>query len=276
MNAQAFADYLTIDAVNWSTLKELRRSPLHYRYRLENPRADTRLLRAGRTNHTAVFEPDRFLLEYVVFDHENKGGKVVRNGNAWEAFKAAHANKTILTPTEYAAALAVRDAARNCELAKPYLRKGRAEFAIQWRDPLTGLQLKARIDWLSDSKPAILDLKTTGSITYNALSWTSYKLAHHCQLGFYQWGIKEALGLDVPVKVLAVELGEPHDATVLEYGEDELETGRNEAQALLVKLAEHRSTDRWPGQYTEELVLQFPPSVTRHDDENVSELGLED
>lgn len=276
VNAQAFAEYLQIDAVNWSTLKELRRSPLHYHYRLHNAREDKPILRGGRAAHTAVFEPDRFMLEYAVFDHENKGGKVVRNGKAWDTFKAANAHRSIITPAEYARALTYRDAVRSHPLAKPYLERGRAEFAIRWRDDETGLNLKARLDFLSDSKPALVDLKGSGSIAYSAFSSMAYKLAYHCQLGFYRWGLKCALGLDLPVIVIAVEAEAPHDVAVFEYGEPELDAGLNEARSLLVKLAYHREKNVWPGQYAEEQVLEFPSWATERDDENLTELGLED
>jgi hypothetical protein len=276
MNAIEFGHYAAIDAVNWSTLKELRRSPLHYRHRLTSPLEDKANLRAGRAAHTAVFEPDRFLLDYALFDHKNKGGKVVRNGNIWKEFRAANAHRTIITPAEYRRAITYRDAVRANKFAMVYLERGQAEKTITWRDPESGLNLKARLDFLSESSPAVVDLKGTGSIVYSRFAATAYKMGYHCQLGFYQWGVREALGLTVPVKVIAVEDGPPHDVGVMEYGEPELEAGLNEVRSLLVKLAYHRERDEWPGQYTEEQVLEFPTWATERDDENVSELGLED
>jgi hypothetical protein len=233
-------------------------------------RKEKPIMRGGRAAHTAVFEPDRFALEYAVFK-----GKV-RRGKAWEAFAAAHAGDTIVSVKEYSKAIAYRDAVRAHWMAQPYLEKGRAEFAIQWRDDETGLPLKARLDFLSDSKSAIVDLKGSGSIAYPAFSSTAYKMGYHCQLGFYRWGAKCALGLDLPVKIIAVEAEAPHDVTVFDYGEEELDAGLHEARSLLVKLAYHREKNVWPGQYEEELVLQFPTWATKRDDENLTELGLED
>jgi hypothetical protein len=275
VSPRAFADYLGIDAVNWSTLKELRKSPLHYKHRLGSPRADKANLRAGRAAHTAVFEPDRFLVDYALFDHENKGGKVVRNGKVWDAFKATNAHRTIITPTEYQRAITYRDAVRSHILAKPYLASGQAEKTIAWRDPETGLDLKARLDFLSDGKPALVDLKGSASIAYGRFSSTAYKMGYHCQLGFYQWGVKEALGLDVPVMVIAVEDAEPHDVGVFEYLPDCLEAGLNECRSLLTKLAYRRETNTWPGQYEEEQVLEFPTWATPDANDDIAELGLE-
>lgn len=269
-----FADYLKLDAVNWSTLRELRKSPLQYRYRLDNAREDTATLRRGRTNHTALFEPDRFMLEYAVFDHENKGGKVVRNGKAWDAFREANAGRTIITPEEYARALAIRDAVRASPLASKYLQRGTAEKSIQWRDDATGLLCKARLDFESTDPPAIVDLKGSASIAYGRFASTSYKMGYHCQMGFYRWGAKMALGVDLPVIIIPVEINAPHDVTAFEYGEPELEAGLSEVRSLLIKLAYHREKNVWPGQYDEVQVLEFPSWATP-DANDISELELE-
>ena len=272
----SFTEYLEIEAVNWSTLKEMRRSALHYRHRVTVPREDTASLRAGRIAHTAVFEPERFATDYALFDHENKGGKVVRNGNVWEEFKKANAHKTIITPAEHAKAMALSAAVRAHPLASPYLQRGHAEKTIQWTDPETGLRCKGRIDFDSSSKRAIVDLKSSASIAYGPFASTSYRLGYHCQLGFYQWGYKEATGEDLPVVVIPVEASAPHDVTAFEYSQDCLDTGREEARSLLVKLAHHREKNTWPGQYAEELVLEFPAWVDADDNEDISDLGLED
>jgi hypothetical protein len=243
---------------------------MRYRYRLDHPRGDTPTLRSGRTAHTAVFEPDRFALEYAVFKGPRRAGK------AWEAFEAAHAGDTILKVDEYERCIAIRDAVRNHPIAGPYLAKGRSEFSIRWKDPDTQLACKARLDFVSDSKPALVDLKTTRSIVYPHFAATAYKLGYHCQLGYYQWGLKLALGLELPVKVIAVESEPPHDVAVFEYGEPELGMGLLEAQSLLIKLGFHREKQTWPGMYDEEQVLEFPAWATEREDENLEELGLED
>lgn len=271
----SFDDYLALDAANWSTVKELRTSALHYRHRIQRPRKDTAGLRAGRSAHTAVFEPDRFLLDYAVFRHKNKGGKVVRKGKAWDEFKAQHEGQNIITPDEYATALAFRDAVRNHELARPYLERGAAEKTIEWTDPETGLKCKARLDFVSESKPSLVDLKGTGSIVYGTFASTAYRMGYHCQLGFYRWGLREALGLDLPATVIAVEAKAPHDVGVFPYLEDCLDAGLDEVRSLLVKLAYHREKNQWPGMYSEEQVMEFPPYVDASTNDDTSDLGLE-
>lgn len=265
----AFDEYTGIDAVNWSTLKEMRRSPLHYKYNMDLPRKETATLRAGRASHTAVFEPDRFMLDYAVYK-----GKT-RRGKKWEAFKAAHHGQTILRVPDYEKALAFRDAVRSHDRAKPYLESGAAEITIRWRDNETGLLCKARLDFRSDSKRCLVDLKGTGSIVYGTFANTAYKLGYHCQLGFYKWGLREALGLDWPVTIIAVESAGPHDLVVFDYSEECLATGLDETRSLLTKLAYHREKNEWPGMYSEPQYLEFPAWVDASENDDVSDLGLE-
>ncbi len=271
-----FAAYLEIEGVNWSTLKELHfKSALHYRHRLDNPREDTKALRKGRVNHTAVFEPERLLSEYVIFDHENKAGKIVKTGKVWDEFEATHADKTILTPSEYADAIAVRDAVRNHPLARPYLERGEAEKAITWRDQETGLACKSRLDFVSKSKPALVDLKSSANIEYGKFASTAYRLAYHCQLAFYDAGLIATESLDLPVVVIAVEQTPPYDVGVFEYNPDCLEAGRERVASLLTKLAYFREMNVWPGQYSEEQVLEFPSWATPDASDDLTDLGLE-
>lgn len=252
MSVIPFSDYLQIDAVNWSTLKELRRSPLHYRHRLENQRKDSPRLALGRAAHTAVFEPDRFMLEYACF----KGP--IRRGKKWDVFKESHAGETILKVDEYGLCLAMRDAVRRNPLAASYLERGAAEQSIRWTDPKTGLACKGRLDWVSDSRPALVDLKTTGDIEANRFGSWAARLGYHIQLAWYSDGLMYASGKRPPVVVIAVEAGPPHDVAVYRFDEDALYAGAEEYAALLRKVAECRMSGEWPGRYAEEQVLRLP------------------
>lgn len=75
------APYRAHPALNWSRLKVLDRSPLHYRHALHNPRSDTPSLSLGRAFHAALLEPDRYSAEHRVWP-----GK--RAGHVWDAVQA--------------------------------------------------------------------------------------------------------------------------------------------------------------------------------------------
>lgn len=263
-----FGDYVKIDAVNWSTLSSMRKSPLHYRHVLDHGRLATKEMLGGRATHSAVFEPDRFPIEYAVFDGP------VRRGAAWQAFKAANPGRGILKIDEYERALAIRDAVRAHPEAMAYLAKGHAEQTLTWVDPITGLACKGRIDFVSDSKPAVLDLKTSREILLELFARTVLRLGYHTQSAFYADGWKVSHGEELPSVIIAVESAAPYDVGVFRLDEDTVALGQEEYAGLLAKVSAHRALKTWPGQYPLEMPLRLPPWAFGDDD--VSELGLED
>lgn len=271
-----FAEYRKIEAVNFSTLRELGRSPLHYRHRLENQRADTPALSLGRAVHSAVFEPDRFPLEYAVrpagIDRRTKDGKA-----AAAEFEAANVGRTVLDLSEYARCLAIRDAVRRNPHASAYLERGEPEYTIQWQDAITGLACKGRIDYVSDSRPAIVDLKTSRSIDARLFAATAARYGYHNQLAFYHDGYHASVGPKLPVVIVAVESEPPFDCGVFRVEDDELYCGQAEYRRLLDKLAFCRARDEWPGRYAKEQRLTLPAWAFADDTDNeegMSDAGL--
>lgn len=261
-------EYDDIEAVNWSTLKYAERSPLAYHYRLSFPPEDTDAMKLGRATHTAVFEPDRLLHEYVMWD----GGR--RAGGEWEAFKAMHAGRTILKPEEYDTACCIRDAVHAHKAAKKLLSvKGQAECTLRWVDTPTGLHCKARLDWLTAR--TLVDLKTTRDIDARRFGRQFAELLCHAQFAFYRMGLA-AHGRKPKVYIIAVEAAEPHDVAVYTLSDDDLWAGEQTARYALDTVAACRKSGKWPGRYETQQPLQLPPWVMPDDDEDLdlADLGL--
>jgi hypothetical protein len=246
-----FEEYLAIPRVNFSTLKEMRKSPKHYLFALSNPREDTVRLALGRAAHTSVLEPDRFAVDYAVFRGNRRAGK------DWDAFCAANKDRTILRLSEYATALSMRDAVRAHPVAGKILRAGFPEQTITWTDPETGVECKCRIDWLSPGAGCFADLKTTADGDAERFGALSARYGYHLQAAFYRRGLL-ANGLDLPAKIIAVEAAEPHDVAVFGVDEDALYAGDEEVGELLRRVAECRESGRWPGRYEVEERLALP------------------
>lgn len=250
-----YDEYAKIKAVNWSALKHMQKSPKHYKHALDNPRKDTTRLALGRAAHTAVLEPDRFMIEYACF----KGD--VRRGSKWEAFKEQHQGETILKLAEYEQCLRIRDAVRKHPVAAKYLAAGMHEATLTWDDKATGIACKGRVDWISDSVPAIVDLKTTGDIAAARFGATAARMGYHTQSAFYRDGYMTAmgsLGELVPAVVIAVEVDAPHDVAVYRVDEDCLYAGSEEYGELLLKVRRCQQSGEWPGQYPDEQDLKLP------------------
>jgi hypothetical protein len=271
MTDNDFAAYAKIDAINWSTLKEMAKSPKHYQHALANARKDTAAMALGRAVHTAVFEPDRFALEYAVWKGDRRAGKT------WEAFKAMHAKETILKVDEYRKCIAIRDAVRSHPTAARYLADGVGEQTISWTDKGTGLACKARYDWYSRAaaggRGALVDLKTASDIEARAFARTVARLAYYAQLSMYADGLADSVGHDPEVVIIAVESNAPHDVAVFNLDADALYAGREHYRDLLARVKGCREFNHWPGRYVEKQSLELPPwafgdteSITDDDD----------
>lgn len=101
-----FKTYRQLPAVNFSTLKVMGVSPLHYRHAVERPQSEpSDAMILGSATHKAVLEPDEFGEDFVVWTGPKLPANFVtyegrRTGPAWTAFQEAHAGTTILTPKE--------------------------------------------------------------------------------------------------------------------------------------------------------------------------------
>ena len=261
-----FVEYRRIDAVNWSTLKHARRSLKHYQWHLSHEDGDTDAMRLGRAAHCAIFEPDRFPLDFAVW----AGGQ--RRGKDWDKFQEAHVGQTIIRLDEYAACLSMREAVKEHPVAGPLLETGKPEHVIQWKDEETGLDCKARLDWLGPS--VLLDLKTTNTLEPGLFANTSARMGHHMQLAFYAMGLR-ALGIEVPVKVLGVESSDPHDVGVFRVTEDVLWAAELDVRELLAKVASAKFSGLYPGRFTEETDFRLPAWAMPEDTEDdLTALGL--
>lgn len=252
-----YEDYASLNATNWSLLKHLRRSPLHYQAALTAPREDTDSLRLGRAVHTAVFEPNRFALECVVWD----GGR--RYGKEWDAFErvAKSQGRTILTADQYQRACRIRDAVRGHRLVAPLLAEGQAEHVIQWTSEATGMPLKGRLDWLGrrDGDLLLVDLKTARTATdLRQFANTAYSLGYVHQLSFYASGVRAVYGQDPLPYIVAVEPEAPHDVVLYRVSEDALWAAGEQVGELLQRLKQCRDENQWPGCFDSAQELDLP------------------
>jgi hypothetical protein len=269
-------DYASIDAVNFSTLKYMAKSPLHYRHALDNPKPSTTPMRLGTAAHTAVLEPSRFITDYAVFEPEE--GKAPRRGTkAWEAFAAANDGKELLKQAEFEAAMRMRDAVRGNVEAMRYLKRGDAEVTLVWQDKETGLWLKGRVDFISSAVgDVIADLKTARDVSPWAFQSAYAKLQYHMQAAMYADALESITGRPAYHKCIAVESTEPHDVVVYDVIGEPLELGRELYRELLGKVIECRKNNEWPGTSAgAEVSLRLPAWAVPDEADDLADLGLE-
>jgi hypothetical protein len=257
--SDTFAEYAAITSINWSLLKELKRSPLHFQHRRSVARDDSPLFAKGRAYHTATLEPHRFDAEYAIFEGARRAGK------EWDAFEAENASKTILRRPEADACLLMAERTRNHLVAAGYLAAGIAEQSIQWIDDKTGIKCKARPDWVCDS---IVELKSTRDAGQSAFGRTAANLSYHGQLAFYRRGIRATTGRDLPMVVIVCEAEPPHDVAVYRVGAAIADQADALIDGLLAQLKLCMDTNRWPGAHEDEQDLLFPRWAMDESDED--------
>lgn len=256
------ANYASLPGVHITGLKEMRKSPKHYKHRLSHPRKITNALGFGNAAHVAVLEPERFLRDFAIWESKHPDGKTrPRNGKVWDEFEKLNAGRTILLDTEYDEAITFKDAVRQDALAMKYLAVGRPEIAMTWTDAETGIACVGRIDWetKADRYPAVVDLKSTRDAGELWFSRDCARLDYHLQLAFYADGYEAITGKTPRMVVVAVESVEPYDAVTYIVPEEVLEIGRDAYRELLVKFKACTEADEWPGQSGgEEKILALP------------------
>lgn len=259
MPAIPFDEYRGARGVNWSNLKHMRQSPLHYRHAVYNPSEDTARFGIGRAIHAAILQPDTLASEFAVFD-----GKA-RKGKAWDEFEAEHAGKTILKRDEMDGVMAVAQSVRKHSAAMAQLSLSAAliERPITWTDPVTGLTCKALPDAVSST---VVDLKSTQSVEERIFRAQAARLGYFGQLAFYRRGYLALTKLILPCAIVAVEVNPPHDVGVFVVDDDSLRVADDEISRLLGKVAECTKTGEWPGRYPTARKIELPAWARGGDD----------
>jgi hypothetical protein len=242
-------EYRAAPGVNWSTLKHMARSPLHYRHAVTAASDPTPAMALGTLAHLAVLEPHR-LAEVAVWE----GG--VRRGKEWDAWNAANAGRIQAKPEELATARAIGEAVRAHPVAAALLDRCEVERSIFWVDPDTGIPCKARLD---ACKPgAVIDLKTARDVSPRAFGRAASALDYPGQLGHYGAAWAAETGDIADLYIIAVESDDPHDVAVYQIDHVATHAGLQRRRRYLDTLAECQRTGRWPGQVPDLYPLDIP------------------
>lgn len=213
----------------------------------------------GTAVHMAVLEPELFLETYAeapAISKTTKAGK-----EAWAA--AETSGKLLLKPDELALINGIHTSVMEHPIAKKALRSnGQAEQSFITKDPATGIDIKCRPDYLTDSG-WVIDLKTTLDASAASFAKSAANFRYHVQAAFYLHTLGLCLG-DAPRGFLfiAVEKSAPFAVQVFRASADMLQTGLEVALADLNSLAEckqlYPEVQPWPGYPTSATELDLP------------------
>jgi len=264
--------YLGLPGINITRLKELRRSPQHYRYALDHPK-ESDAMTLGIATHVAVLEPERFEKQFAVWTKRTDAGAMSpRRGKDWDEFSLLNASRTILTQDEARISKEIAKAVRSDATAMKYLEAGDPEVTLEWT--IGERHCKGRIDWFTGG-PVIVGLKTTRDCRPYQFGSQAAKLDYAIQWAWYADGFEANTGKTPRMVEIVVESAPPYAVATYLIEDDLLVQGRENYIALLRQLADCEAADTWPGPVIGEQILSLPSWYYPGGDDDLSDLGLE-
>ena len=210
-----------------TNLKQLYRSAAHFEaWKCRPASAPTASQRIGTALHSAVLEPDRFAAVYCVFNG-------ARRGRLWQDFKTANSAAEILSESEYAQVIGMRDAVLGFSSVdfSTMLNDGCSEESIFWCDKKSGEQFRARCDLLHPD--VILDLKTTTDARPHMFVKQAQTNAYEIQAAHYVEGVEKLTGEIKPFWFVAVEIDPPHGVWIHESVAEFIALGKSKIHQAL-------------------------------------------
>lgn len=249
-------EYRALDAISQSNLKEILRSPSHYKARLSAPHDPTPAMILGTAIHTMILEPDLVEKSIVVAP---KFGRSKGDLEAKELFHVEHSGKLILTQDQFDQASGAASAVYKNKLAKQILSCGRNEQSFVWTDPETGVKCKSRPDVVRDGH-ILVDVKSTADASLAAFQKSIANFKYHFQAAWYLDGVGRVTGEKYDQFVfIVVETKAPHGVAIYAINEPTINAGHALTRHALKKLKECQDANKWPGYIEEIQPIDLPP-----------------
>jgi len=255
------AEYRKLDAINYSSLKHIRKSPKHYRHHIDNPEPENHSKYAElRAVHALLLEPFDFDENFAVYD-----GRRDSRVKEYKDFLATVNARTVITPAERDRAQRVADAFRSNPQVESLLSDEGThyEVAMVWDDPETGLKCKGKADVINRRRLedgrfnlVIGDVKTFYSTDAATVARHARQNGWYEQLAHYTRGALIEIERDfgVPADQVQVfwlsiiaEQSAPHDVTVIEWGARTMAAAQAELSRWLRLVADCTASGEWPG-----------------------------
>lgn len=245
-------EYHRHDSISKSGLDLIAKSPAHFRYAAH--REPTRAMSLGTATHMAILEPDMYAAQYVTLPDG-----VDRRSSVYKEAAKQRGDENVLTCSESDRIAGMVAAVRGNREAQLILgRAGVAEGSLFATDPVTGVAVRCRFDWLTYDLHA-LDLKTTAAADDDSFAKSIINYRYYVQEAFYrdvfQWATGEKLR---SFTFLAVESDMPHCVTMPVLPDDVVAYGRQVYRRDLNRYADCLASGVWPGLDGAPHVIGFP------------------
>jgi hypothetical protein len=251
-------EYHSLTDLSVSGLKHAAKSWAHFQEYKKNPPEPTKAMLFGTAFHTMMeYQMDwqKRVVRDIVADGRTKEGKAAK-----EAFKIENAGKLVVSPDDYDRLTAMFEKVINHPHAREFITGGTPELTARWTDEQTGVNCKARFDYLI--KDVIVDFKTTSDASFDAVQRSVYNLKYHWQSAFYLDALKAVTGKESNKFVhIFVETEAPFEIQIFYLDDASLDFARQEYRQLIQQYACCLEENYWPGYKPGLQVMNLPAWV---------------
>jgi len=231
--------------------------PALYRYERDHPQPPKATFDFGHAAHRLVLGDGAKLR---VLDYDNWLTKAAK-----EAKADAYAEGAVpLLTKDMDKARAMAAAVHAHPLADALFRGGRPEVSLFFKDPASGVSLRARLDWLDDQRKGraiMTDYKTIGTgVDLEHIERAIYEFGYQVS-GVQYEAAAQALGLagDDAVTTLVFQSKDPPFLVrVVQLPFDAIKVGRAKRRAAINLFKECSDSGLWPG-YEDVAYAGLPP-----------------
>lgn len=237
-------EYRAHEGISKSNLGEIDKSPLHFRYKMDNPQTDTVALLFGRAVHKFVLEEQDFFNEFAIapnVDRRTKEGKA-----EWCNFEMSIVDKDIITQSDFETIQAIKTSIKSVPDAWELLQ-GEYEQSYFWVDSMTGEKCKCRPDVINHDTKLIVDLKTTDSCENNHFERSAKKYGYKLQSGMYREGVFQNTFEEYGFKFVAVEKKPPYAVRIYNCTPEYIDQGYDKFRELIGIYHDCKVKNEWLG-----------------------------
>jgi exodeoxyribonuclease VIII len=243
-------DYYANSALSHSRLKEIRKSPGHFRWSLDNETPSTDAMNLGSLVHAMVLEPHtvegRFV-EMPKFDRRTKQGKA--DHIQW---LNDHPASIPLPPSEWRTATgmakAIADHPDAAAMIECVAAHGTAEAEYFWEDG-RGIDRKAKVDGLciSEDETILVDLKTTIDASPDSFRRSIFKYSYATQMAYYREAVASE-GKYSPRTAIIIAVGKtpPYAVGLYRFSEETLAKADMVVDRWLETYLQCTQSGKWP------------------------------
>ncbi len=260
---QDYHNPLKYHALSSSGVKQLLRSPAHYKHSInpDKPKTSNDNLLFGEAAHSLILEPEKAKENVVLIPEINR--RTNAGKTEWAELNEENRGKILIDKTTSDKIGAMNDVLKNNKTAMSIFEKGQAELSGFWKHDIFDFWCKLRIDFLVDDFNLIVDYKTSADASLEAFSKAVFNYGYHIQSHWYKKGYKALTGNDYDFVFIVQEKEPPYAVAVYTLSQDHIAMGMEQSDRACVIYNECLRNNEWSETYPDQIQTLKVPGWAR-------------